>query len=108
MLLAPAARGADLITSVGWLGPVNKTNRMAPMSAMLRSWEDRFGALVVGVGFDTLQLSVAAPPITSEHAQQVAAEHWAFCADNIQQGSGSLTAYAEEIQEAYCWSFWWD
>jgi hypothetical protein len=70
--------------------------------------EDRFGVRVVQVGFDILHLSVAAPPVTTDHALQVAAEQFAFCPDNIQQGgegSDSLAAYAEQIRGKNSWWF---
>jgi uncharacterized protein DUF4253 len=106
--LAAAARGADVLTVMGWQGAVNHNQWIAPLSAVLRSWEDRFGARLVGVGFDTLDLSVAAPPVTARHALQVAAEHWAFCPDSILQGPGTLMDYAAQIRGKTSWSFWWD
>jgi hypothetical protein len=51
---------------------------------------------------------VAAPPATFEHALNVAAEHHAFCPDNVWQGSGSLEEYAKGLVGAERWSFWWD
>ncbi|MFE5491809.1 DUF4253 domain-containing protein [Streptomyces virginiae] len=54
---------------------------------VLRDWEHRFGARVVAVGFDTLHLSVAAPPMSGQDALLVAAEHFALSPDNIWQGS---------------------
>jgi hypothetical protein len=108
LLLAPAARSADVITSIGWQGSVNTMAPVAAMSAMLRSWEDRFGVRVVMLGFDTMMLTVAAPPTTREHALQVAAEHWAFCSDSIETYPGALAAYAEELVDAGDWWFWWD
>ncbi|MBB5828353.1 DUF4253 domain-containing protein [Micromonospora carbonacea] len=51
---------------------------------------------------------MAAPPTAAGHALRVAAEHLAFCPDNVRQGSGSLAAYAEEIRGRQSWSFWWD
>jgi hypothetical protein len=106
--LAVAARGADVLTVMGWQGAINYNRWIAPLSAVLRSWEDRFGARVIGMGFDTLELSVAAPPVTARHALHVAAEHWAFCPDNIVQGPGTLMDYAVQIRGATSWSFWWD
>ncbi|MEU1879287.1 DUF4253 domain-containing protein [Streptosporangium sp. NPDC020072] len=107
--LVPAARGADALTAIGWTGPCNHSD-MPPLSAVLRSWESRFGARVVAVGFATLYLSVAAPPSTVEHALHVAAEHFAFCPDNIQQGGSpyTLEAYARELVGVDTWAFWWD
>jgi hypothetical protein len=40
----------------------------------------------------------------------VAAEHFAFCPDNIWQNCHppTLTAYAERLIDAGHWEFWWD
>lgn len=102
-------RGADALTAVGWQGPINMVDDIAKISAVLRSWEDRFGARVVGLGFATLDLSVAAPPVDADHALRVAAEHFAVCPDNVwQSDTPTLTAYAESIRGVNRWSFWWD
>ncbi|MGW0808041.1 DUF4253 domain-containing protein [Nonomuraea sp. NPDC002799] len=106
--LVAAARGADALAVMGWQGALHHNDWMVPMAAVVRSWEDRFGVRVVSVGFNTLDLSVAAPPVDPEHALHVAAEHWAFCPDNVVQGPGDLQAYAEQIIGGHAWSFWWD
>jgi hypothetical protein len=106
--LAAVERGADALTVMGWQGALNHNEWTAPLAAVVRGWEERFGARVVGLGFNTLDLSVAAPPLTSRHALQVAAEHWAFCPDTMFQGPGTLAGYAEEIRGKTSWSFWWD
>ncbi|HEY7484172.1 MAG TPA: DUF4253 domain-containing protein [Streptosporangiaceae bacterium] len=106
--LAVVERGADVLAVMGWQGAINHNPWIAPLSAVLRGWEDRFGVRVVGVGFNTLDLSVAAPPVTTRHALHVAAEHWAFCPDSIFQGPGSLVDYAAQLRGNPTWSFWWD
>ncbi|WP_344594841.1 DUF4253 domain-containing protein [Actinomadura vinacea] len=107
--LVPADRGADTLTVVGWDGPVNHTGCTEELSAVVRSWEERFGARVIAVGFATLDLSVAAPPATFDHALKVAAEHYAFCPDILAMGEeGTLEEYAESLVDAPRWSFWWD
>ncbi|MEU8244962.1 DUF4253 domain-containing protein [Nonomuraea sp. NPDC048916] len=106
--LVAAHRGADALAVMGWQGALHHNEWMVPLAAVVRSWEDRFGARVVCVGFNTLELSVAAPPVKPEHALHVAAEHWAFCPDNVVQGPGDLQGYAEEIAGGHTWSFWWD
>ncbi|MEU9255406.1 DUF4253 domain-containing protein [Streptomyces sp. NPDC048270] len=110
MGLIAAASGAEALTVVGWSGPCNHDNDTAKICAVLRDWEHRFGARVVAAGFDTLHLSVAAPPVSERDALLVAAEHFALCPDNIWQGSRpyTLAAYAEQITGAHCWDFWWD
>ncbi|MGY0233930.1 DUF4253 domain-containing protein [Longispora urticae] len=106
--LVPATRSADTIAALGWTGPVNHENDTARHAAVLRDWEDRFGARVVAVGFATLHLSVAAPPTTPEHALHVAAEHFAFCPDNVWQNAKDLRDYAGRLTGTDTWHFWWD
>ncbi|GAA3834905.1 DUF4253 domain-containing protein [Streptomyces phyllanthi] len=110
--LVAAESGAAALVTCGWAGPTNHTTDTGQIAAVLHSWGQRFGTRVVGVGFDTLYASVATPPTTMDQALLLAAEHFAFCPDNVRQGSGTLAAYAEEglvgdgAQDGWC--FWWD
>lgn len=107
--LSASARGADAPADLGWGGPLNYENDTARFSAVLRSWEERFGVRVVGLGPAELYLSVAAPPTEADHALRVAAEHFAFCPDNVWQSStDTLVRYAESLTDRAWWSFWWD
>jgi hypothetical protein len=108
--LVPARRSADIPAAIGWSGPVNHENDVARLCAVLRSWEDRFGIRVVVLSFDTLTVSVGRPPTTLAEAQAVAAEHFAFCPDNIEQNPPyDLDVYAEKmVLNQETWSFWWD
>ncbi|WP_258053574.1 DUF4253 domain-containing protein [Streptomyces sp. Ru72] len=108
--LVAAASGSEALTAGGWGGPCNYDNDTAKFSAVLRDWEHWFGARVIAVGFSTLHLSVAAPPAKEHEALLVAAEHFAFCPDDIWQGSRpyTLAAYAKRITGAHRWDFWWD
>jgi hypothetical protein len=105
--LVAVRRGADALVATGWIGAANYFDQVAPLAAVVRSWEDRFGARVVGLGGATALLSVAAPPVTFEHALHVAAEHLMCCPDNV-MGVGTLAEYAEGICGETTWSFWWD
>ena len=106
--LVVAGSGAQALAVAGWSGPLNYENDTRKISAVLSSWESRFGAVVVGAGFAELYLSVAMPPQTLGEALQVAAEHFALCPDNIWQGAGTLAAYAEGLVGSITWEFWWD
>ncbi|WP_105972208.1 DUF4253 domain-containing protein [Streptomyces geranii] len=110
LALVPARRSADIPAAIGWSGPANYESDTARLCAVLRSWEDRFGIRVLALTFNQLTLSVAAPPATLAEAEAVAAEHFAFCPDNITQGThDTLRAYAEhELLASETWSFWWD
>ncbi len=106
--LVAVERPADALAALGWLGAVNLHDDPGVLSAVLRSWEDRFGAVLVGVGFDTVTLAVQRPPTTLAHAERVAAEQFALCPDLVQQGAGSIAALAEALVGSSTWSLWWD
>jgi hypothetical protein len=110
LALVPARRSADIPAAIGWTGPANHEGDTARLCSVLRSWEDRFGIRVVALGFDQLLVSVAAPPSSLAEAEAVAAEHFAFCPDNILQGTDTtLAAYAEhQLLNQPAWHFWWD
>ena len=62
--LVHAARPADVVTALGWPGASSAGTVLgapARLSAVLRSWEDRFGAHLFRLGFDTVQLLVERP-----------------------------------------------
>lgn len=77
--LVPSARSADSIGLVGWSPTDFEPYSPGPLSAVLRTWEERFGVRVIGIDSGTLWLSVAAPPTTIEQAVHVALEHFCFC-----------------------------
>jgi Domain of unknown function (DUF4253) len=104
--LVPVTRPADVPAAVGWAGAEGWD--AATVSAVLRSWEDRFGAVLVRVGRATLELSVAAPPWERTECQAIAAEHYAFCDDTYRGNPGTLRDYANLLRGATRWSFWWD
>ncbi|HET7486610.1 MAG TPA: DUF4253 domain-containing protein [Acidimicrobiales bacterium] len=106
--LVPVTRPADVLAVLGWQGPANYYTDVGPLSAVLRSWEDRFGAEPVAVGFDTLVLGVRRAPVSATDSLRIAAEHFAVCPDNVFQGAGSIAAYADEIRGERAWAFWWD
>ena len=94
LLLVPCNRPADAITMLGGVGgevggPV--------ISAVLRSWEERFAATAYEVEPDLVLLEVAAPPTKDEHALRVAAEHMAFCPPDDGGMPGSLRKLARAL-----------
>jgi hypothetical protein len=100
------SRGADVpMAAEWWAGGQLDTGSAV---AVLRSWEDRFGMRLVQFGFDSLEVSVAAPPTTPAEAQHLAAEHFALCDEVIGYEKGALSRYAEELIGAQHWSFWWE
>jgi hypothetical protein len=106
--LVAVHRPADILDAVGWMGAVNYDGDPLDMTTVLRSWELRFDAYVVGLTTDTLTLAVGRPPRDLASATAIAAEHFAFCPDNIQQGAGSIREYAPLLVDEPLWPFWWD
>jgi hypothetical protein len=94
LLLVPCNRPADAITTLGGLG-----GELDPsvISAVLRSWEERFSATAYELAPDLVILSVAAPPATREHALLVAAEHMAFCPPDESGAPGALQKVANGL-----------
>ncbi|HYY33727.1 MAG TPA: DUF4253 domain-containing protein, partial [Gaiellaceae bacterium] len=91
LLLVPCNRPADAITMLGGLGgevegPI--------ISAVFRTWEERFSAVAYEVEPDLVMVAVAAPPTSDDHALRVAAEHMAFCPPDDGGAPGSLRKLA--------------
>jgi hypothetical protein len=87
------------------------------ISAVLRSWEARFGARLLGTGSDVaLRVLIERPPATLEAATAVAAEHFAFAAECRvtggwypgDHGARSVGELAECLAGSPLWRFWWD
>jgi len=111
--LVPAARPADVLALVGYNGTVNRYGTPDQLSATLRSWEDRFGAVLVEVGFDHIRMLSRRPPRTLAHAQAVAAELWAMCdefwpADKPGTAVRDVGEIADRILDIPIWSLWLD
>jgi hypothetical protein len=106
--LVAVNRPADVLDAIGWSGAANYDGDPLDMSTVLRSWEARFDAYLVGLGTDTLILAVGRPARDLASATAIAAEHFAFCPDNIDQGAGSIREYAKIVVNAEHWAFWWD
>lgn len=76
--------------------------------AALRTWCDCYGAELVGLGSDTINLRVKRKPTTHEEALELARVQHVYCNDIIDQGVGSYRALAAELMAHDWWFFWWD
>jgi hypothetical protein len=105
--LVQTARPADIPAILGWTGMTKCTDQVAELSAVLRSWEGRFGATLIVLGFDALELSVAAPPRNQGRALAVAAEHRSFCLPTFAGQPGNLREFAAGLVHSRHWKFSW-
>ena len=76
--------------------------------AALRSWRDRYGAELVGLSFDVINIRVADKPETREEAMALAREQYGYCNDIVDQGVGTLSELAASLKAHDWWYFWWD
>jgi hypothetical protein len=114
--LVSCRRPADAVALAGWMGAINRTST-TEVSAVLRSWEDRFGASLVGLGFATMTLLVTRPPTTRDDALRVAAEVAALCPDSLWQPEAlwpyeerdtTLAALSRQLLGEHVWRLWFD
>lgn len=105
LVLVPAHRSSDALALIGWSAEAP----LPLLCALLRSWEDRFGAQVVAVFGSELHVSVARPLVEAEHASRLALEHVLSTADNIVDDPPTpFPEYATDLVGRTSWSFWWD
>jgi len=110
IVLVPADRPADVLPVLGWCPgdwsgafPVPSPVGFA---AVLRSWEERFGARLFAMTHDEAYLLVERPPRSLDAALPVAAEHFTFCDEPA--GRQPVRTTAADIVNAPLWYFWWD
>jgi hypothetical protein len=107
LVLVPATRPSDVPAAIGWMGAANADVLGARMSAVLRSWEDRFGATLVGIDGDTLWVVPGRLPAAADQLARLAGEHYLLCPDTIDQGI-PWNDYLAELPRLPVWTFWWD
>ena len=105
--LVPVERPADVIARIGWWGAANYDQSPAELSAVLRSWEERFGAHVTRLGFSSMYISVTRPPTDRLTTQALAVEHYAWCPALAEFGI-PIDEYAAGLDASLEWFCWWD
>lgn len=105
LALVPAQRSADLPALLEW----SSEAPVPLLSALLRSWEDRFGAQVVSACRNSLRVSVARPPQKVQDAEVLACEHLLSTAQSIvDDPPTTFPDYAASLVGRSDWWFWWD
>ena len=77
-------------------------------ASLMRLWEEKYGARVVTISGDTIEMSVQRPPATREEAMALARQQYVYCADIVQQGTETIEALAATLLDGHAWFFWWD
>lgn len=105
LALVPARRSADLPAALEW----SPEAPVPLVCALLRGWEERYGAQVVTACASGLHVSVARPPRDLRTAELLALEHVLTTADSIVDDPPTpFPDYARELLDRTDWWFWWD
>jgi hypothetical protein len=104
-----------LPTRLGWQSPAylrfgawNNCPSPGENVALLKYWQDCYGAEVVGIAGDVVELQVARPPQTQEDALRLAKQQFLYCQDIVVQGTETLQGLAAALLGGTVWFFWWD
>jgi hypothetical protein len=76
--------------------------------AALRSWHDRYGAELVGINGDTMNIRAPHRPGRRGEALALAREQYRYCPDIVDQGVSTLSALAAVLMTDPWWYLWWD
>lgn len=88
----------------GW----NEVPPAPEMAAVFRYWEEQYGATVVSMADDVIEMAVARPPSTPEKALALARQQFLFAPDIVNQGTQELQGLASVLCGGTIWWFWWD
>jgi hypothetical protein len=112
---------AELPTPRGWEAPAffdfggwNSCPPPAQHVGRLHQWHDRFGAEVVAILRDQIELRINRPPVDRDTCLRLAYEQYEYCPDLLDQGAGhglydaSLAELGRLLWGRRQWVFWWD
>jgi hypothetical protein len=77
------------------------------------SWHNRYGAEIIRLSRDTMELFVPYPPTTLQECRSLALEHFAYSPDTIYSALSSpegleLKDLVISLLRYWFWFFWWD
>jgi hypothetical protein len=109
----PRAPIALVPTSHGWQVPavLRLDTFYAPTAvhvAALRRWSAVYGAELVCLLPDTIEMRVERPPTTRSAALALAEEQYVYCEDIVIQGVQTIERLAAVLLNSPVWFFWWD
>ena len=105
--LLPTTVSAEAMAHL-WFGGWNACPPAEHQVAVLRSLHERYGAELVVCTNDVVELRVQRRPASREEAIALAGELYLYCNDAIDQGHGTVSAFAADLMASDWWYFWWD
>lgn len=85
----------------GWNGSPGPAEHVA----ILKYWQERYGARLLALAHDTIELAVSRPPRPGDDALSVARDHRVYGSNLLCDSVGVLAAW---LPESRYWNFWWD
>jgi hypothetical protein len=76
--------------------------------AALRDWHNQFGADLIGINGDTMNVRTQTRPKDREQSLALARDLYGYCPDIVDQGVGSIAALAAGMMASDWWYLWWD
>lgn len=114
LVLVPVARPSYVPMALQWGVPNDDLSPHA-FATCLRSWEERFGAVLTWmVTISQAEIELTAPPTDRLNARRLAVEVIAFARDSWGQSglkgdfAGPAVEEAERLGRSTRWQLWWD
>ncbi|MDA2808945.1 DUF4253 domain-containing protein [Nocardiopsis suaedae] len=108
LMLVRACAGHEVPALLRWDGAGNRGIEGHEHMAVLRHFHEEYGAEMVGMTGDVIELVVDRAPTSPGGAALAAMEMYAYCPDIVLQGIGSADALAERVAPSGDWFLWWD
>src|SRR5262249_13995810 len=107
LALVPARAGWQAVLRLGF-GGFHRCPPAYVHGAVLRSWEERYGAELVGLQRNVLELWAAEFPADRNAALALAREQYLYCRDIVEGGCETLDELAAILSSGEHWYFWWE
>lgn len=113
VILVPVERPCDVPLALHWGVPNDDLSPYA-FATCLRSWEERFGAVLTWmIAISWAEMKLTAPPTDQPNARRLGIELMVFSADSWMQGGLGGNARGEfdgpeRLGRSTSWSLWWD
>lgn len=107
IVIVPTARSWEVPAHLRW-GGWNECPAPEVHVAALRNWHERYGADLIAINRDTMNLRVRNRPSSQKEALALAKEQFLYCEDIVLQGVETLAALGSVLRDNDWWYFWWD
>lgn len=105
--LIPAKTSSEVFAALSY-GGWNDCPHPHEHIAIHRYWAERWGAEIVCVSGDIIEMQSGRRPANREEALGLAEEQYLYCTDLVTQGTETLENLAATLMAQDNWYFWWD